>query len=178
MPSQPATPGVRPKRAPMLYVIAAIKMGQGLVLMLAALGAFALAGKDLSDVFNDFLRWLHLDPEWVFFTGIGDWLDTITSARVKAVAWGTMLIGLALLTIGIGLMLRARWAIWVAIGVSAFFIPVEIYELVGRRAADPGTSDMISHSQIALLMLLAVNIVIVWYLYKNRERLFRQQRTR
>jgi uncharacterized membrane protein (DUF2068 family) len=163
----------KPKHAPTLYVIAAIKLGKGLLLVLAALGIFALAGKDLSSVFEDFLRWIHLDPERKFFTNIADWLNTVTPENVKTVASGTMIFGVFLMTIGIGLACRAKWAIWVVIGESAFFIPIEIYELVRHRLPETDAHHMFAHPKIALAVLLAVNVFVVWYLFKNRERLFR-----
>ena len=162
-----------PKRAPTLYLIAGIKIGKGLLLLLAALGIFALAGRDLSDAFDNFLRWLHLDPERRFFMNIGEWLDTITPANVKAIASGTLLFGLFLLTCGVGLAFRAKWAIWVAIGESAFFIPVEIFELLRRRLPETDAHRMFAHPRLALAVLLAVNVFIAWYLFKNRARLFR-----
>ena len=51
------------------------------------------------------------------------------------------------------------WAGWLAIGESSFFIPIEIYELV-------------HHYTNIVAIILVVNIIIVWYLLKNRERLF------
>ena len=47
-----------------------------------------------------------------------------------------------------------------AIGESAFFIPIEVFELVHRP------SWMVAS-------ILALNIFMVWYLFANRERLFR-----
>ena len=124
------TPTTPKQRAPTLYFIVAIKLIKGSALLLLALGVFSLANKDLSDVFDQFLRWVHLDPERSFFQGIGDWLDTITPANVRWVASGTFLCGLYLIVLGLGLAFRAKWAIWLAIGESAFFIPIEIFELV------------------------------------------------
>src|SRR5271167_4088977 len=123
-------PKTSKQRAPTLYFIVAIKLIKGAALVLLALGVLSLANKDLSDVFDQFLRWVHLDPERSFFAGIGDWLDTFTPANVREVASGTFLYGLFLLVLGLGLAFRAKWAIWLAIGESAFFIPIEIYELV------------------------------------------------
>ena len=165
-----------PKRAPTLYIIAGVKIGKGLLLLLTALGIFALAGRDLSNAFDGFLRWVHLDPEKRFFTNIGDWLDTITPANVKVISSGTMIYGLFLFATGVGLALRAAWAIWLCIGESAFFIPVEIFELLRRRLPETDAHRMFSHPRLALATLLAVNVFIVWYLFKNRERLFRHHR--
>jgi uncharacterized membrane protein (DUF2068 family) len=165
-----------PKRAPTLYFIVAIKVTKGVVLLLAAAGIFSLVGKDLSDEFDQFVRWIHLDPEHRFFQNIGDWLDTVTPANVRAVALGTLLYGLFLLVGGTGLAFRAKWAIWLAIGESAFFIPIEIFELARRRLPnlpDQQRQQLFQHPKIGLLIVLALNILIVWYLLANRKRLFR-----
>jgi uncharacterized membrane protein (DUF2068 family) len=164
------------KRAPTLYFIVAVKLIKGTALLLLALGVFTLANKDLSDVFEQFLRWVHLDPERSFFAGIGDWLDTITPANVREVASGTFLCGFFLIVLGLGLAFRAKWAIWLAIGESAFFIPIEIFELVrhhNRGTAVQPHRELFHHPKIGLLIVLALNVLIVWYLFKNRKRLFR-----
>lgn len=165
------------KRAPVLYFIVAIKLIKGVLLLLVALGIFALAGKDLQDLFEHFVHGLGFDPENRFFSNIGDWLDTITPANVRVVASGTFLCGLFLIVLGLGLAFRAKWAIWLAIGESVFFIPIEIFELVHHR--NPGTAEhprpeLFSHPKLGLFIVLALNVLIVWYLLKNRTRLFRQ----
>ncbi len=169
-------PKTSKRPAPTLYFIVAIKLVKGVALLLLALGVFSLANRDLSDVFDQFLRWVHLDPEQSFFQGIGDWLDTITPTNVRVVASGTFLCGLYLIILGLGLAFRAKWAIWLAIGESAFFIPIEIFELVRHR--NPGTADhprpeLFSHPKLGLAIVLALNVMIVWYLLQNRKRLFR-----
>jgi len=164
------------KRAPTLYFIVAIKLIKGSALLLAAAGIFSLADKNLGDMFDQFLRWVHLDPEHKFFNDIGDWLDTVTPNNVRIVAAGTLLYGLFLLVGGTGLAFRAKWAIWLAIGESAFFIPIEIFELLRRRTSiDPDHQRVafFSHPRMGLFLVLALNVLIVWYLLKNRERLFR-----
>jgi uncharacterized membrane protein (DUF2068 family) len=164
------------KRAPTLYFIIAIKLTKGVLLLLLALSIFSLANKDLPDLFNQFLGWVHLDPERSFFAGIADWLDTVTPTNMRVFASGTTLYGLFLLVGGTGLAFRAKWAIWLAIGESAFFIPVEIFELVRRRLPsepDQPRPDFFHHPKIGLAIVLALNILIIWYLLQNRKRLFR-----
>ena len=93
---------------------------------------------------------------------------------MKQAALVPLIYGLFLLVGGTGLALRAKWAIWLAIGESAFFIPIEIYELIRKHAPDSETHHaMFAHPKIGLTILLAANIFIVWYLYENRHRLFR-----
>src|ERR1044072_3549136 len=151
---------VQKKRAPTLYFIIVVKLIKGTLALLLAFGVYKLAGKDLADVFDNLLRFIHLDPENRFLSDIGEKLDQITPANVRWVATGTFLYSLFSLVEGVGLIFRARWAVWLAIGESAFFIPIEIFELV-------------HHFTAAVAIILILNILIVWYLFKNRRRLFR-----
>jgi len=161
-------------KAPTLYLIVTIKVAKGILLLLVALGVYALAGRDLQDMLDRFLRFVHLDPEGRMFNSLGDWLATITPANVKKAALVPFLYGLFLLVGGTGLGMRAKWAIWLAIGESAFFIPIEIFELI--RTHRPPSEDyhpMFAHPKLGLLVVLVINVFIVWYLFKNRVRLFR-----
>ncbi|HEY3763239.1 MAG TPA: DUF2127 domain-containing protein [Verrucomicrobiae bacterium] len=178
MAETPKTP-VPKRRALTLYFIVAEKWIKGAILLLTAAGIFSLAGReDLGDTFDQFVHWIHLDPENRFFNSISDWLNTITPENVRVVATGTLLYGMFLLVGGTGLALRAKWAIWLAIGESAFFIPIEIFELVRRLGSHVRTSDEphVSYPNFGLFLVLVINIIIVWYLLKNRRRLFRQHR--
>ena len=150
------------KRAPMLYFIIVCKLVKGTLALTLAFGVFKLAGHDLPDLFDKALRWVHLDPENRFLSDIGDKLDQITPANVRRVAIGTFLYSLFSLVEGIGLMFRMPWAGWLAIGESAFFIPIEVRELIHRP-----------HFSWVVFSVLAINVFIVWYLYANRKRLFR-----
>lgn len=162
-------------RALALYCIAGFKLLKGVLLLLAAAGIFALSRRDLPTAFDGFLRWVHIDPENRFFAGIGDRLTTITPANVKTVASGTLIYGLFLCMSGLGLALRWNWAIWLAIGEAAFFIPIELFELVRPHTPDgeARAHAIFPHPEIGMAIILIVNVLIVWYLYKNRERLFR-----
>jgi uncharacterized membrane protein (DUF2068 family) len=75
-------------------------------------------------------------------------------------AAGTLFYSLFSLVEGVGLILRVSWAGWLAIGESAFFIPIEIHELVKNPI-------------LPVFLVLALNVLIVWYLLLNRHRLFR-----
>lgn len=167
------------KRAPTFYFIIAIKLAKGVALLLTSASIFSLAGQDLSGLFDQFIRWIHLDPENRFFNNFSDWLTTITPTNMRVLATGTLLYGLFLLVGGTGLAFRAKWAIWLAIGEAAFFIPIEIYELVrrlGRHVVETDEPSHIAYPKLGLLLVLVLNIMIVWYLMQNRQRLFRHHK--
>lgn len=148
------------KRAPTLYLIIVGKLIKGVLALGLAFGVLKLANQDLPDLFIRLLNWVHLDPENRFFSDFTSKLETITPANVRWVALGTFLYSVFALVEGIGLLYRISWAGWLTIGESAFFIPIEIRELL-------------LHPHLYVVVVLAVNILIVWYLFANRHRLFR-----
>ncbi len=148
------------QRAPTLYAIITIKLVKGLAFVSLAVAAYALSDNDLPAEYRNLLHWLRLDPERKLFSDVALQIGQISEAKVLWVAAGTLVYSLLSLIEGIGLMFRVGWVGWLAIGESAFFIPIEIYEL-GHAVS------------LALAVILVINIVIVCYLYRNRERLFR-----
>ena len=157
------------KRAPTLYAIIAIKLLKGLLFVTLAIVAYTLSDNDLPADYKNLLRQLRFNPERKFWADLAVQIGQLTEAKLLWAAAGTLVYSLFSLVEGVGLMFRVRWAGWMAIGESAFFIPIEIYELVRRTVPDrphPGHTVMV-------LGILVINIVIVWYLFQNRGRLFR-----
>lgn len=148
------------KRAPTLYVIIAIKLLKGLALVAVGLGFLSLIGQDLDARFDEFLRWIHLDPERKFFAELGGKLQRISPANVRGIGIGTVLYSLFSLMEGVGLIFRLRWVGWLVVGESLFFIPIEVY-------------DLLHGFSMVVLSILVLNIFIVWYLLQNKERLFK-----
>lgn len=161
------------KRAPTLYFIIFVKLLKGTLALVVAFGVYKLAGKDLGGLFENMVRFIHLDPESRFLVDIGDKLDEITPANVRWVATGTFLYSLFSLVEGIGLIFRAKWAVWLAIGESAFFIPIEVFELVHHHELVKRGELMHPGFYWKVGIILGLNILIVWYLFQNRARLFK-----
>lgn len=146
-------------KAPTLWGIILFKLLKGLFFLSIALGIFSLIDNNLPGDFRRLLEWLHLDPEKKFWSDIAEKLSRITPKNVMWVASGTFLYSCISLVESIGLMFRQEWAGWLAIAEGAFFIPIEIFEL-GHRFS------------LGLAVILVVNVLIVVYLYRNRDRLF------
>jgi len=142
-----------------LYAIIAFKFLKGSLLLALALGVYSLLGGDLSQNFDRLLRVVRIDPEKQFFEDLAAQLALVTPATLGLVATGTLIYSLFSLTEAIGLVSRAGWAGWLAIGESAFFIPIEIHHLM-------------TGFSLTVLIVLVVNVLIVFYLYRNRQRLF------
>ncbi len=161
MRAEPPVGAVR-RRAPTLYAIIALKLLKGTLLLLLALGVYSLSDNNLPQEFRELLDYLHLDPEKKFFSDLAVKIAGVSESRMIWLARGTFVYSLFSLVEGVGLLFRVRWAGWMAIGESAFFIPIEVYHL-SRKFTWP------------LLVILGINVAIVWYLLQNRRRLFRHR---
>jgi len=151
----------RPKnRAPTLYVIIGIKLLKFLLFVTLAITMYTLSDNDLPTELQNLLHHLRFNPERKFWVELARQVGALTETKILWAAAGTLFYSLFSLTEGIGLMFRVSWAGWLAIGESAFFIPIEVRELVIRP-----------HGFV--LGVLALNVFIVWYLFANRGRLFR-----
>lgn len=157
------------KRAPTLYVIIAIKLLKAALFVTLAIVMYTLSDNDLPTEYRHLLQHLRLNPERKFWSDLAVHLGTLTEPRILWAAAGTLIYSLFSLVEGVGLIFRVSWAGWMAIGESAFFIPIEVYELVRGAAPDQAHNG----HPVALLVILALNIFIVWYIFQNRHRLFR-----
>ena len=157
------------KRAPTLYAIIAIKLLKGLLFVALAVVAYTLSDNDLPAEYQNVLHLLRLNPERRFWTDLAVQVGQLTEQKVLWTAAGTLIYSMFSLVEGVGLIFRVSWAGWMAIGESAFFIPIEVFELVHQTAPNrlrPGHPLLLS-------VILLINVVIVWYLLQNRHRLFR-----
>jgi uncharacterized membrane protein (DUF2068 family) len=136
-----------------------MKLLKALFFVSLALVAYTLSDNDLPYEFHRMLHFLRVNPESKFFADLATRLGHLTEVKVLQVAAGTLLYSMFSIVEGVGLMFRVSWAGWLAIGESSFFIPIEVYELIHRFSK-------------LVLVILVLNVVIVWYLLKNRERLF------
>src|SRR6266571_6689379 len=152
----PSDPPFVKKRAPTLWIIIIIKLLKGLLFVALAVLAYTLSDNDLPAEYRGLLHHLRLNPERKFFADLAVQIGKLTEAKVLWAAAGTLFYSLFSLVEGVGLIFRVSWAGWLAIGESAFFIPIEIHELVKNPV-------------LPVFLVLALNVVIVWYLFRNRH---------
>jgi uncharacterized membrane protein (DUF2068 family) len=148
--------------APTLYGIIAFKLIKGALFVALAIMAYTLSDNDLPEEYRRLMDFLRIHPGNKFFSNLAEKVGRLTEVKLLVAAAGTLVYSLFALIEGVGMIFRANWAGWLAIGESAFFIPIEIYELSRK-----------DHPSWYVLAILIINVIIVWYLYKNRLRLFR-----
>jgi uncharacterized membrane protein (DUF2068 family) len=160
------------KRAPTLYLIILFKLAKGLLAVFLAAALYSQPATKLPTDYEELMgrsgvkevfHYLRINPENRFFEHLAKQIANATDADVRATVAGALLWSLFPLTEGIGMIFRVKWAGWLAIGESAFFVPVEIYKLL-------------EDFSWFMVIVTVSNIFIVWYLYANRHRLFHQHR--
>lgn len=164
-----AEPEVLGKRPPTYVGIIAFKILKGSLFLILAVVAYTLSDNNLPEEYRNLiermqplLETLRVHPGNKFFTHLAESIGTLTEANVLAAAAGTLIYSLFSLVEGIGMIFRMTWAGYLAIGESGFFIPIELYEL-----------SRPTKFSWWLVGVLLINISIVCYLFRNRERLFR-----
>jgi uncharacterized membrane protein (DUF2068 family) len=140
-----------------LRLIAVFKLAKGLVLLAAGLGVLRLVHRDLAEVVEAWSRHLHLDPEGRLTEALLLRAMDVEPRRLALVGGGMLVYAGVLLTEGVGLMLRQRWAEYFTVIVTASFVPLELYEIA-------------RHITVTRIIVLAVNLAIVWYLVARLRR--------
>jgi uncharacterized membrane protein (DUF2068 family) len=148
------------KPAPTFYGIILFKIVKGCIFLTLAIMAYTLSDNDLPAEYQKVLHFFRVHPGNKFFQNVAIKVGELTETKMLWAAVGTLAYSMFALVEGIGMAFRVSWAGWLAIGESAFFVPIEIYALV-------------EHPSIRLFVVLVINIIIVVYLFKNRQRLFR-----
>ncbi len=138
-----------PDRA--LWLIGGFKLAKGLLLAAVGVGALHLLHKDVADVVAGWFEQVHVDPDNRYADRVLTRLLSVDDRKLKAISVGTFCYAALLLTEGIGLLLRQRWAEYFTVIVTGAFIPLELYELS-------------RHVTLTRLIVIAVNLAIVWYL--------------
>ena len=141
----------RQKRSPTLLLIALFKLTKGILLLVAAIGAFRLLHRDVAETVNHWVDILRVDPDNRYIHKLLARVLAVTPAQLRAVSAGTFIYAGLLLTEGTGLLLHKRWAEYFTIITTAGLIPLEIYEIV-------------HHLTAAKIWVLIVNVAIVVYL--------------
>src|SRR5882762_7730929 len=126
----PKAHGGASKIAPTLYFIIALKIFRGLLFVGLAFTAYILSDNDLPAEYQHWLHIIRANPERKFWADLAIQVGSLTEAKMRLAAVGTLVYSLFSWVEGVGLMFRISWAGWLSIGESAFFIPIEIFELI------------------------------------------------
>ena len=134
-----------------LWLIGGFKLVKGVALLAVALEAHHLVHKDIADVVARWVAHLHLDLDNRYIDRALSKALSLDDRKLQHISVGTFCYAGLLLTEGVGLLLRRRWAEYFTVIVTGSLIPLEVYELFRRVTP-------------ARLILVGVNVAVVWYL--------------
>jgi uncharacterized membrane protein (DUF2068 family) len=142
---------IRQRSDIVLWAIAGFKLVKGLLLLVVAIGALTLLNEDVAEQATRWIAVLRVDPHNHFIHVLLGKLTRVDNEKLEQISAGTLFYSALLLTEGIGLWLRKRWAEYFTIFVTGSLVPLEIYELVKE----------FSKAKVAVL---AINVAVVLYL--------------
>ncbi len=136
-----------------LMLIAAFKLAQALLFIAIGVGAMRLVGKDIGDLLLKLAHHLHFSPESRFVDFILDRAAIVNDRLLRRFSIGLFAYAALGMTEGIGLYLEKAWAEYMTLGITASFLPWEIFEVLRRVTAVRSG-------------LLVVNVLVFLYLLK------------
>ncbi len=137
-----------------LWLIAAFKLLKGLALLAIGIGALKLLHKDVASEVERWVNYLRVDPQNYYIHKLLAKIGLLNDRKLKELSVGTFFYSALLLTEGVGLAFKQRWAEYFTIISTALLLPLEVFEITRR----------VSFARIALFL---VNIAIVVYLVRH-----------
>jgi uncharacterized membrane protein (DUF2068 family) len=135
-----------------LRAVATFELFKGLAVLLAAFGIlFLVHREDPWDIADGLLRLLHISPDHHFAQVFLDWADSLTEAKVWAVAGVAVGYSLLRFVEAYGLWYARAWAEWIALISGTMYLPFEIYKVIHRQS--------LFHVSVLLL-----NVAVVLYM--------------
>jgi uncharacterized membrane protein (DUF2068 family) len=122
----------------------------GLLLLTVALAALHLLHKDVAYEVRTWVAQLRVDPDNRHLDKAIGLLIPLDDRHLRAISAGTFFYAAFLLTEGIGLLLRRRWAEYLTVVVTGSFIPLELCELW-------------RHLTVTRLANIVINVAVVRY---------------
>ena len=113
-----------------LIIIGAFKILEGTFFLLLGFGVVRLLHRDVGDLLLRLALALRIDPESHFVNLLLDKVQLLTPHKMRLISAGIFLkAGLGYLE-GIGLAMEKSWAEWFTIGLTASFLPWEVFEII------------------------------------------------
>jgi uncharacterized membrane protein (DUF2068 family) len=137
-----------------IWLIAAFKFVKGALLVAVGVGALSLLHENVGAAVTHWIAVLRVDPDNRFIHALLRRLLTVNDQKLVTLSVGTFFYAALMLTEGLGLALRKRWAEYFTIFATGSFIPLELYELY-------------EHFSVLKIIVIAVNVAVVWYLVRR-----------
>jgi uncharacterized membrane protein (DUF2068 family) len=136
-----------------LVLIAAYKFLLALLFIAIGVGALRLLHKDINDVFEQVREALHFSPESHLINFLLEKASLVNDPLLRRIGAAAFCYAGLSLAEGFGLYFEKAWGEYLTLGITASFLPWEVFEIIHR----------ITWIRVGLL---AVNILVFIYLLK------------
>ena len=145
-----------------LRAVAALETLKGVLALLASLALFRLLHKDIGDIAEEVIEFLHLNPAHRLVQAFLNAADRISDRKIMAVACVGFAYALIRFVEAYGLWNARAWAEWFAIISGSAYLPLEIVGLI-------------RHPNALHWTVLIVNILVVMYMVYVRWDVLRER---
>jgi uncharacterized membrane protein (DUF2068 family) len=148
-----------------LWLIAVLKLLEGLLILVVAVGVLKLLHRDVASMAAEWITALRIDPHNEHIHWLLAKLGVLDDHRLKQISAGSFVYAAIRLTEGIGLLFRQRWAEYLIVIATGVFIPLEVREIY-------------VHSNWPKLTVFAINLAVLCYLVVSLLRTRKQDAER
>jgi uncharacterized membrane protein (DUF2068 family) len=145
------------KSSKVLWLVAAFKLLEGLLILVLAVGALKLLHHDVAGIVADWITALRIDPHDEHIHWLLAKLGVLDDQRLKQISAGSFVYAALRLTEGVGLLCRQRWAEYLIVIATGLLIPLEVHEIL-------------RHVSVPRITVFAINVAVMWYLVANLRR--------
>jgi uncharacterized membrane protein (DUF2068 family) len=115
-----------------LVLIGGFKILEGIIFVLIGFGVIRLLHRDIADMLLRTVMAVRLDPESRFVNFLLEKVQLLTPHKMRLISLGIFIKAGIDFAEGIGLAMEKTWAEWLTIGLTASFLPWEIFEILRR----------------------------------------------
>jgi uncharacterized membrane protein (DUF2068 family) len=147
--------GMAKKGDRVVVLIGVFKLIKAALLIAVGIAGLAAIPSDLAREARHAITWMGVSPGRHTLSRLLGKLGAFDGDVAHKLAVASLCYAVVFLVEGVGLLSKQRWAEWMTVGVTASFIPIEIYEAV-------------EHFGPGKIVLLALNLAILIYLVRRR----------
>jgi uncharacterized membrane protein (DUF2068 family) len=134
-----------------LMLIGVMKSLKGLALIIAGVGLLSLLHRDAAETVRHWIEAIRIDPHDRLIDQLLEKIAGVSHRTLRRLGVGTLFYAAVFCTEGVGLLTAQHWAEYMTAGVTASFLPLELYELI-------------AHPSVVKALVILVNVAVVIYL--------------
>src|SRR5260370_8266434 len=118
-----------------LWRRAVLKLFKGLALLAIGIGALKVLDKDVASEVERWVNYLRVDPQNYYIHKLLAKVGLLNDRKLKELSVGTFFYSALLLTEGVGLAFKQRWAEYFTIITTASPLPLKMFQISRRLAS-------------------------------------------